>query len=57
MPEHHVLLDPFDPLGIAVVAAGTIGTIFTFVLAFRMTIWPGETDPDHPKHTILREDR
>jgi hypothetical protein len=57
MHEHHVLLDPLDPLGIAVVVLGTIGTIFTFVLAFRMTLWPGETDPDHPKRTILREDR
>jgi hypothetical protein len=57
MHDHHALLDPSDPLGVAVVLLGTLGTVFAFVLAFRMTVWPGETDPNHPKHAILREDR
>lgn len=46
-----------DPLGLAVVVIGAIGTVWTFVLAFRMTLWPGETNPDHPKTLILRDDR
>lgn len=54
---HHGLIDPSDPLGLAIVAVGTIGTLWTFVLAFRLTFWPGESNPDHPKNVILREDR
>lgn len=57
MHEHHVLLDPAAPLGTLVVVLGALGTAFTFVLAFRLTLWPGETRADHPKHVILREDR
>lgn len=57
MTMHDTLLDPGDPLGIVVVVAGAIATAWTFVLAFRLTIRPGEHEPDHPKRTILREDR
>jgi hypothetical protein len=57
MHEHAVLLNPADPLGTLVVGLGALGTAFTFVLAFRLTLWPGETRADHPKHVILREDR
>lgn len=57
MHERHVLLDPLDPLGIAVVVLGAIATLVAFGLAFRMTLWPGEADPAHPKCAILREDR
>ncbi len=57
MTMHHGLVDPSDPLGMFVVLAGAAGTLWAFVLAFRLTLWPGETEPDHPKHLILREDR
>jgi hypothetical protein len=58
MTMHHAhALDPSDPLGIVVVVVGAIGTALTFVLAFRWTFWPGETDPKHPKYVILRDDR
>ena len=57
MHEHHVLLDPLDPLGVAVVVLGAVATVVAFVLAVRMTVWPGESDPEHPKRAILREDR
>ena len=55
MTMHHAL-DPSDPLGIAVIVVGAIGTVWTFVLAFRWTLWPGETDPAHPKNVIMRDD-
>jgi hypothetical protein len=54
---HHPMLDLGDPLGVLVVALGAIATAATFVLAFRMTVRPGEDDPEHPKRSILREDR
>jgi hypothetical protein len=57
MEMHHALIDPSDPLGLAIVVLGTISTAWSFVLAFRMTLWPGEHDPDHPKYEIFREDR
>jgi hypothetical protein len=57
MHEHQVLLDLGDPLGIVVVALGALGTAVAFGLAFRLTVWPGETRADHPKNVILREDR
>lgn len=46
-----------DVAGTVVVIAGTIVTLLAFALAFRATLWPGETAPDHPKNIILREDR
>jgi hypothetical protein len=55
--HEHGLLNYGDALGMAIVALGALGTAFTFVLAFRLTVWPGETQTDHPKHVILREDR
>jgi hypothetical protein len=54
---HMTLFDPSDPFGIAIVVVGTIATVWTFVLAARMTIVPGEHEFDHPKHVVLREDR
>jgi hypothetical protein len=55
--EHTTLFDGADPLGIAIVIVGTILMVWTFYLAIRMTIVPGEEQLDHPKHAILREDR
>jgi hypothetical protein len=46
-----------DPVGVTIVIGGVIATVVSFVLMVRMTIWPGETSPDHPKFEILREDR
>jgi len=57
MTMHHGLIDPSDPFGLAIVAVGAIGTLWTFVLAFWLTFRPGESSPDHPKNIILREDR
>ena len=57
MMMHGSLLDLHDPFGVIIVVAGTLGTAWTFLLATRMTLWPGEDEPDHPKREILREDR
>jgi len=57
MHEHYALLDASDPLGVIVVLLGAAGTLIAFVLAIRMTVRPGEAGEDHPKRTILREDR
>jgi hypothetical protein len=46
-----------DPLGTAVVAIGSIVTLLAFALALRWTLWPGESSLDHPKRSILRDDR
>jgi hypothetical protein len=46
-----------DPLGTVVVVAGALATLLTFGLAFRATLWPGETAPDHPKNVIFRDGR
>ena len=46
-----------DSLGTIVVIAGALATAMTFVLAFRATLWPGETAADHPKRIILEDDR
>ena len=46
-----------DPLGTVAVVIGSIVTLLTWVLAVRWTMRPGETSPDHPKRSILRDDR
>lgn len=55
--EHMTLFDGADPIGVSIVIVGAIATVWTFYLAIRMTIVPGEHEPDHPKCAILREDR
>ena len=45
-----------DPIGSLVVFVGVIVTLWTIVFAIRVSIWPGETDPRHPKYLILRDD-
>jgi hypothetical protein len=57
MHEHAQLIVATDPFGTAIVIAGAIATLLAIVLAFRMTVWPGEEAEDHPKRVILREDR
>ena len=57
MHQHQPLLVTSDPLGMLIVIAGTIATAVAFGLAIRATLWPGETDPSHPKYIIFREDR
>jgi hypothetical protein len=46
-----------DVFGWIVVAAGSVATMWTIILALYWTIRPGETDADHPKRSILRSDR
>jgi hypothetical protein len=46
-----------DVLGTIIVVAGALATLLAFVIAFRVTIWPGETSPDHPKNLIFKSDR
>lgn len=46
-----------DPLGTTVLVLGVLVTLLTFVLAFRATFWPHETAADHPKRSILKDDR
>jgi hypothetical protein len=44
-------------IGGIIVAVGTIATLWTICAAVYWTVHPGETDPDHPKRLILRNDR
>ncbi len=46
-----------DVLGTLVVIAGTIATVYAFVVAVRTTFRPGEIEPSHPKQLILKDDR
>jgi nitrogen fixation-related uncharacterized protein len=46
-----------DPLGWTVIVVGAIVTGFTIVMSVYWAIKPGEKDPEHPKYTILRDDR
>jgi hypothetical protein len=48
---------PNDVLGWTVIVVGAIATLAVIVGAVYWTIYPGETDPRHPKHMILRNDR
>jgi hypothetical protein len=44
-------------IGWIIVAVGTVATLWTICASIYWTIWPGETEPDHPKNIILRSDR
>lgn len=44
-------------IGWAIVAIGTLATLYTIVAAVYWMVRPGETEPDHPKRLILRNDR
>jgi hypothetical protein len=46
-----------DLLGTLAVIVGTIATVYAFVVATRTTFRPGETDDDHPKRLIFKDDR
>jgi hypothetical protein len=46
-----------DVFGWIVVWLGVVLTAVVIVAAIYWTIWPGETDPNHPKNMILRNDR
>jgi hypothetical protein len=46
-----------DPFGLVVVVVGALATVWTIVFAVRASIWPGETDPEHPKYLIFKDDR
>lgn len=53
---HHHLVGP--PIGnlIIIGVAGLI-TFGCFLAMFWMLLYPGETNSDHPKRAILRDDR
>ena len=53
---HHELIGPAWGNFIIIVLAGAI-TVACFAAMFWMLWRPGETDPRHPKHDILRDDR
>jgi hypothetical protein len=57
MGMHEQLMNFADPFGMAIVIGGVIATVVSFVLTFRLMVSPGETEPDHPKLQIFREDR
>lgn len=40
-----------------IVAVFGLGTIACFAVAIRLLVRPGEKNHDHPKYTILRDDR
>jgi hypothetical protein len=44
-------------IGGIIVGIGVAATLWTIAAAIYWTIWPGETDPEHPKRIILRRDR
>lgn len=44
-------------IGWIIVAAGVAVTLWTIAAAAYWMIFPGETEPDHPKRIILRDDR
>lgn len=44
-------------IGAIIVAVGTAATLWSIGAAIYFTVWPGETNPDHPKLLILRNDR
>lgn len=46
-----------DVLGWLVIAAGVVATAWTIALSIYWTIRPGEIDPNHPKYTVVRDDR
>ena len=46
-----------DLLGTIVVIVGAILTLYTFVLAVRTTVRPGETESEHPKLLIFKDNR
>lgn len=44
-------------IGWIIVIAGTLATLWSIAAAIYWTVNPGETDPSHPKYSILRSDR
>ncbi|MGH6679625.1 MAG: hypothetical protein ACREDL_12025 [Bradyrhizobium sp.] len=53
---HHGLAGPL--LGnVLVAAAAGLVTLVSIVVALRMIIDPGESDPKHPKYRVLDADR
>lgn len=46
-----------DVLGWIVVIGGTLATLWTIAATIYWLVRPGETQPDHPKNLILKDDR
>lgn len=52
----HQLTGPVLGNIIVAVIVGVI-TLACIGVAIKMLLWPGESDPHHPKYQILRKDR
>ena len=46
-----------DVLGWSIVIAGSALTLWSMAASVYWTIRPGETQPNHPKRIVLRNDR
>jgi hypothetical protein len=44
-------------IGWIIVGTGAAATLWSIGAAIYWLIWPGETDPGHPKRIVLRSDR
>lgn len=44
-------------IGAIIVVVGAVVTVWTIVVSIVWIVRPGETEPNHPKRVILREDR
>lgn len=57
MDGMHVASFASDPAGWTIALSGAAVTLWTIYFAVRAAIAPGETDPNHPKMLILKDDR
>lgn len=55
--DMHVASFANDPAGWIIALGGAFLTLWTIGFAVVATIAPGETDPNHPKLLILKDDR
>ncbi|MEO9169544.1 MAG: hypothetical protein ABI282_05660 [Candidatus Baltobacteraceae bacterium] len=53
----HVEPQGSDPIGWLVVVIGTIATLWTIAASIYWVVRPGETNADHPKNLVLKDDR
>ncbi|MBN8767202.1 MAG: hypothetical protein ABT22_02130 [Thiobacillus sp. SCN 64-317] len=53
---HHMTAGPDGPVDIVLVALGAIIVLLVCVYTVKFLIWPRESNPDHIKRQILRDD-
>jgi hypothetical protein len=56
MLDHAAHASHASPLEWLLVCAAAVILVWSLAAAFRYTVRPGETDPGHIKHRILRDD-